>query len=72
MKNTTRRYNKMKYKLSCKDLGMKDNFETEGNSINLVIKKIMTHGRKDHGMTAEQTKDPRMIKQMKQKMWMRK
>jgi predicted small metal-binding protein len=53
---------KMTYKIACKDFGINCNFVAHGKTKKEVIEKCIPHGKKVHGYTDEQFKDPKMMK----------
>jgi len=60
----------MKYKLTCKSLGMNDSFVSTGKTKSDVMKKMLSHGKKEHRFSNKELKDPEMLKMMKEKITM--
>ena len=61
----------MMYRISCSDFGKTDGFQVTGKTKSDVLKKVMSHMKKDHMMTSMELEDPKMMKNLNQNMWMR-
>jgi predicted small metal-binding protein len=54
----------MGYSLSCKDMGMTDDFVATGQTEE-VLQKAAKHSKEVHGLTDQQLKDPNLIEMEK-------
>ncbi len=54
----------MRYALSCRDLGMGDDFVVHGDSRAEVIRKMIRHAKNEHFMVEEEFNDPALRKGM--------
>lgn len=57
----------MKYELSCRDLGMNDNFIARGNKKRDVLKKMIVHAKREHNMRDNQINSPKMRKLLRER-----
>ena len=55
----------MGYTLACKDLGVDCSYVAEGKNMKDLMNKAVKHGKKVHGYTDEQLKDPELLKKVK-------
>jgi predicted small metal-binding protein len=56
---------KMGYTLACKDLGMDCSYVAKAENEEELMSKAVEHGKKVHGYTDEQLKDPELLKKVK-------
>jgi len=54
------------YKFACKDMGMKCDFTTTGNSVEEVAKKAMAHAQQVHADVLKSMASPAQMAQMEQ------
>jgi predicted small metal-binding protein len=54
----------MAYTLACRDAGLDCNYVAKGKTKDELMKNVAEHGKKVHGYTDKQLKDPKMMKKM--------
>jgi len=54
----------MEYKLNCKNMGIDCDWKGKAKTKKELITKAANHGKKVHGYTGAQLKDPKMMEEM--------
>ena len=56
----------MECSIACKDMGLKCGFVAKGKDMDHMMKEAVKHGKKVHGYTDKQLKDPKMMQKVKE------